>query len=293
MKTKKYLVRDPKALDLMFYSNYDDNFIFNKAMSLLSILDLGDEYKLLAEKSKLPPFEINRKFFEALEAEIYFSEFHFFESFWGLAIAIFQDSPHWLYLTTYETKEIKEKVSAFLNEDVKTLTNDRLTNFNDLVNQAIYTDYTFTEKVRPNWQTNIDNILWALQRIGRKYLDAKEYNGYKHGLRVMTGPTSFAIYPDGEPDKASGISSDHSLIFLETQSKGEKELTVHQTVKHFNLNESINHILLLNMMTSTIKSTRLAKLKGESKADNIYTFFDLDRDGLLNEGGKTQWSTTA
>lgn len=215
VSNKKYIIRDPQSLNLTFYSGYDDNFIFNKTMSLLSIIDSGDEYKLLAEKMNLPPFKIDRKFFEALEAEIYFSEFHFFESFFGLMVAIFQDLPHWLYLTTYETKEIKEKVKAFLNEDIEMLTNGRLTTFNDFVNLAIYTDCNSSdEKIRQNWQLNIDNILWTLRKIGQKYLDAKEYNGYKHGLRVMTGPTSFVIYPDGEPNKASGIKSDHSLIFF-------------------------------------------------------------------------------
>jgi hypothetical protein len=277
----------------MFYSNYDENFIFNKAMSLLSIIKLGDKYTSTVEGLGMPPFDINKKHFESLNAEIYFSEFHHFESLFGLMLAIFQGLPHWLYLTTYKTNEIKGKVTAFLNGDILKVTNGQFSNSTDFINRAIYTDCTSSdEEEQKNWQANIDNILWALHRMGRKYLDAKEYNGYKHGLRVMTGPTSLTIFLGEEPDKASSIASDQSLIFLGTQDKGESGLTVYQTIKHFNIIESINHLLIMNMMTSTIKSTRLAVIKGEPQG-HMSTFLSLNRDGLIAASKVTRWSFTA
>lgn len=290
MKNTQFIVRNPEQLDIHFYSSYDENFLLNKAETLMAAIKAPGEFEQLASKSFETNIPRNKRFFDSLRAEIYFSEFHQFESFFALLIALFQGQPHWLYLTTYQTKEIKDKVTAFINGDISKLTNNLLKTSEELVNIGLYWEILPSDEDKlKNWLTNVQNVIWLLERMARKYLKAVEYNGYKHGLRVMTGATSLTFHPDESPNKAFGFQSDDSVIFLETVDKGEGGLTVYKTVKHFNIEESIRHLFYMNLMAKTIKSTRLARLKNLPDAE-INTFFNLNREELINFSKTTQWS---
>ena len=215
MTNKTYFLRDAKDLNLQFYRSYDEAFLFRKAETLMRLADDVEKYKSALLEEDSGNFD-EKKFIETLNAEIHFTEFHQFEAFFAVLIAGFQNLPHWLYLTTYTSREIKQKVNAFLDKDLKTVSDGLVDNSNDFVNSAVYAGFmSDSEGVAQNWQQNIDNIFWFITRIARKYIDATEYNAYKHGLRVITGPTFFKLYPTGQPDRGLQYSSENSIRFLE------------------------------------------------------------------------------
>ena len=201
MKEKTYFLRDEKDLNLRFYQSYDEAFLYRKAETLMLLVDDVEKYKsaLLGEDSK--NFD-EKKFVETLNAEIHFTEFHQFEAFFAVLIAVFQDLPHWLYLTTYKSREIKEKINDFLERDLKRVSNGLVDNSDDFIKAAVYAGFTSdNEGIAQKWQENIDNIFWFITRLARKYINGTEYNAYKHGLRVLTGPTFIKFSPTGQPDK--------------------------------------------------------------------------------------------
>ena len=107
------MFKNIKEFNTRFYEGYDEDFLFNKAQ--LCHLAYQNRENFIDFIGKIGISEkLEEKFYESLRAEVYFTEFHLFESFFALMLAIFQSEPHWIYLTTYQTKEIKEKTELFL-----------------------------------------------------------------------------------------------------------------------------------------------------------------------------------
>ena len=127
--------------------------------------------------------------------------------------------------------------------------------------------------------------------MAHKYVNGLEYNAYKHGLRVMAGYAYFRMYFDENPNGGLHWASHDSLMFLELKDVGEGGLTVYKTTKQFNPQESMDHILFMSCLLETIKSVRLARLKGEQGA-KLNTFFKMNKEGLLQLRNTRAWSTT-
>ncbi len=116
------IIRNPKQLNLRFYEGFDHKFLYRKAQTIMYLVNEQERFKEQVKQAEeaneditsnyLHSQDIDDKFFEGLRAEVYFTEMHQFESFFALLIAVFQKLPHWLYLTTYKTGEIKKQYST-------------------------------------------------------------------------------------------------------------------------------------------------------------------------------------
>lgn len=294
MAKPQFIIRDPQGLNLRFYQRFDDSFLLNKAETLLFVAENYEKYKEFAVANGGSEEGIDKKFAEALRAEVHFTEFHQFEGFFALLIAMFQELPHWVYLTTYETREIKDKVRAFIDRDIKTVTNGQLNTLDEFVDWSVYSGFISNEPEKAaKWQTNLDNVIWLLKSMAEKYNEAQEYNAYKHGLRVLTGHTFFRVHLSDNPTGGFGYESDDSLMFLEVEKLTEPQnyRVVHEVYKHFNPIESINHIAFMSAVLETVKATRLARLKGETDT-RLNVFISMNKDEMLNMRTVTQWKVT-
>lgn len=289
-KKNKYYINDPKNLNIRFYQGYDEKFLLRKAGVIVTIVDDIDEFgKFMMEEDSIEEFEKD-KYVETFNAELHFSEFHQFEAFFAILIAIYQEQPHWLFLTTYRTSEIKEKVKAYLESDIVTVSEGFVDNKKKFINEAIYANFISDKKeISENWDTNLDNIDWFITRLAKKYIEGEEFNAYKHGLRTLTGHTFLRIFPTGEPQKGIQFDSGDSLRFLKLDKIDEHYYQVKEIIKHFNPIESLNHIYFMSSALETIKSVRLARLEGKKKA-RLNTFVYLDRNNLNSLKEVTQWS---
>lgn len=290
---KKFIIRNPQAIDWHFYQSFDVDFLYNKAQTLMVVDHEKDAFKEFVEKIGGDVSELDKKYYEAMRAEIYFTELHQFEVLFALMIAIYQDLPHWLFLTKYKTQELKEKIQAFLDGDLTKLSMNKADNNLTFLNQAIYSGFmTQDEEKKSKWNDSLSNINWILRRIAEKYMKGAEYNAYKHGLRVMTGHFKLVMHQDNEPEKATCLAdAENSITFLELQDKGEGGLTVYQTTKTFNPIESINNLVVMKLILTTIKNTRFARIQKKSGVE-LHTFFELDKDKFMNVWESTSYSFT-
>lgn len=114
-----FLVNDPARLDVDFYSGYDERFLYRKVRVLGAVLEDPDLLQqFLSEDDEPHEHERAR---HAMAAEILFTKFHQFESFFAMLIAPFQPLPHWIFLNTYSTGAIKDKARQFLAGDFEEL----------------------------------------------------------------------------------------------------------------------------------------------------------------------------
>jgi hypothetical protein len=301
---------DPNELNLRFYRRYDENFLFNKALALAVVLENEEHFKAqAAEYQDIDLSRINDKFFESLRAEIHFTEMHQFEGFFALLIAIFQDQPHWIYLTDYTTWEMKEAIKLFIagRTNIKTLTNSKVTTEREFVTEAVYATYQPHEEMQKDmWDANLDNIAWLIRRMAERYIAGSEYNAYKHGLRVMTGQSYFGLRLENPPGNPVGplrilASSDDSLSYLELKeqvielpenNQKKRVKRPYETTKHFNPQESIVYLSIMNRLLSTIKRTRLTLLNDGEVLEGLANYSNLDKDQLIALGAQSHFTSS-
>jgi len=268
-------------LNAHFYDRYEPNFLFNKALTLHTITREREKFvHALASfdsYEELKPY-ITDQYFEALRAELHFMETHQLEAFFALVLAAFQDKPHWLFLTEYTNAKIKTSVDHLLAGDIAALTSGMVTNERDFVTWAVY------EGHRPDaseWDTNLDNHWWILQRMAKRYRDAAdgaEYNAYKHGLRVMMGPSFWSL---GDPD-APLISNESpdSVTYLDMKRTDEGYLELRQVTKQFDPEESFFYLDFIHHMLNTMTKLRRARYLGGVQNVVGHTILDLDKNDV-------------
>jgi len=293
-KAPRYIIRNPENLDVRFYEGFDHKFLFRKAQTLMYLVAQREQFtelvKKIGEEGVTPENEylrtedIDDKYFEGLKAEVYFTEMHQYESLFALMLAIFQDLPHWLYLTTYKPGEIRDATDNFRKGNIRAITQGKVNSRQDFITHAIYSGFLLSDE---NRDKTIENIVWFLERIGQRYLDSSgymtgEYNAYKHGLRVLTGRSYFSLRlndADGVPHGPAYVlgASDDAFTFLELEDRGEGGLTVVEVNKHFNPEESFLHLFMMQMLLGEMKKTRLARIRGEPITDLLTVSIDEDQ----------------
>lgn len=294
MDKNSYQIEDPEKLDLFFYEGFDENFIFNKIQTFVLVLDNIPTFQKFIDDVEGPNVNLDGKYIEALRAEIFFSQHHQFEVLFSLMLATYQDLPHWVYLTSYKTRDIKKAVRFYITGDMSKLTGGQVKNERDFVSRSIYSDFKPTDsKQREQWNDNLDNVNWLLKRIAPSYANSTEYNAYKHGLRIITGPSSLKMQVVGQPEIATPPVDSVTYLELEEQLKQpdgkRKTFRVFETRKHFDPIASYNHLFAMRQMLKTIKSTRLDLMKG-GKGTNLDTFFNIDKDDLGKMNTRGAWS---
>src|SRR6266700_3336363 len=277
--------------NLRFYERYDENFLFNKMVTLLYILDEGESVIKQIEERLVSNggASFSERYLESIRAEIFFTALHQCETFFALLIAPFQPLPHWLYLTIYETKEIKQVVELILADKITEITGGGITTIQDFIKFAVYCEVMAADlQMTKRWDENIDNVAWLVKRIGEFFFKYdRAYNSYKHGLRVMTGPHQLRIglqKPDGATTGPMHViqASEDSVTYLQKEPvrevDGEKEIPISEVTKAFNPFEATFYLAKMNQMLETIRATRLAFLEGGEPVESLNTFFGLDRD---------------
>src|SRR6266700_2479596 len=225
---------------------------------------------------------------------------HQCETFFALLIALFQPLPHWLYLTAYETKEIKQAVELIVGNQIGDVTGGAITTIQDFIKVAVYSEVmTADPQLASRWEENIDNAAWLVKRIGKFFLKYdRAYNSYKHGLRVMTGPHQVSIGLQNLDGTTGGPmhviqASEDSVTYLQKEPArevdGEKEIPISEVTKAFNPFEASFYLAKMSQMLETIKATRLTALKGGGPVESINTFFGLDRDEVRQLEKHDEW----
>lgn len=294
-KKKGYILRNPSILMKRFYDSFDHKFLYRKAQTLMFLVNEREQFinmvKQVEETTEeetnkcLLSQDIDDKYFEGLRAEVYFIEMHQFEGFFALLLTVFKKLPDWLYLTTYGTTEIKAAIQNYVDGNISAATDDAASTVEDFVIQAVYAGFSPDEQDKNgDWKESVEAIDWFIKRAGKRYLEAaSEYNGYKHGLRVLTGHSWLKVWPNdpaGNPQRQGFVlgDSEDSLSFLALEDKGEGGKTVVEVTKHFNPKESFEHMQIMQLILSEVMRTRRARINREP-IEYLQTIF-INKDGL-------------
>lgn len=279
-KTKQYILRNPGNVMKRFYDGFDHRFLYRQAQTLMFLVNERERFLAVVKEAEevnvedaskyLSSQDIDDKYFEGLRAQVYFTEMHQFESFFALLLSVFQKLPHWLYLTTYTTSEIKAAIQHYVDGNISVATSGVVHTVEKFVTLAVYAEFAPDEENKEGeWKESVEAIDWFIKRVGKRYLEAAaEYNGYKHGLRVLTGHSRLTMWPNdasGNPQGHGFImgDSEDSVSFLALEDQGEGGETVSEVTKHFNPKESFEHIQIMQLILDEVMRTRRARINKE------------------------------
>jgi hypothetical protein len=270
-----FLVQDPIRLDRELYSSYDERFLDRKVSLLWATLQDNALLERFVE-TEFGPDEAERMR-HGTAAEILFAEFHQFESFFAMLLAPFQPLPHWIYLNTYPTSEIKSKARQFMDRQFSSLSGGLTRDRNHFLRLAVYAGLVNKPEEEQTWNLSFENLWWLIHRMAEKYLKADEYNSYKHGLRMMSSTATLAIASDSadfsNPFMMRSANSITHLVF----QKHDMGTHVLVQTKGFNPEESVAHVSLMASLLANIKRVRLAGIEGTEVEVQLYTTLDKQR----------------
>lgn len=280
-----------EELNLEFYQTYDPYFLYSRASSLLMAMDQpATERRRLA---KLPVPRDIKKHLAALGADIYFTEMQQTEAFFALLFSAFQDLPHWVYLTEYKSNDLRAMIDSFVHHKRLDGTYMSEKSERELIHHGVYFGSIPQDVATASrWNENLDNILWLIRRTGERFVQSSEYNSYKHGVRVMAGPSYISFGLSGGTT-AMRHASDHSVSHLQTVSTGPNVKEIRRETVHFSPVESWHHIAYLARMAATMQAVRLAALDQTANPPLIELFLTLDRDGLELMGRRVRFTIGA
>jgi len=266
----------PDEFNLSFYQRYDPAFLFNKVVALKDILDRKEEITARREQMEDLADDAGAASFEALQAEIHFTEMHQFEVFFMLLLADFQRVPHWIYLTEYPPSMPRQKAEQYIAKEIGALTGDRFTTRQALIRHAIYSTIVPTDPdLLHRWEENSDKIAAIIERLAQRYLRyLRSYNSYKHGLRVMNEHTTFTIELEDQPPTV--VMSGRTLNYLHVQNDEHGRRVVHTLTQFFDPESSYEYIVLMYHLLRTMKNVRIAVLTKQVTFDYIHHFLDVD-----------------
>jgi hypothetical protein len=294
------IVRAPEALNRKFYSAYDPFFIFNKAKLLMFVSESWNDFASFATSHEVEIGRDGQKTCQGLRAHIRFSEFHQFEACFSLMLAHFQPQPHWVYLTTYKTKDLLDAARAFVEGNVLAASGGLASTPEAFLNAAIYSSRPLVDlEASEKWIENLDTINWMLRMIAERYVRAAafggEYNAYKHGVRVLTGTSEIRVGSEPTPEAMMTLAaSSDSVTFLELEARPEAPdaKQVFEVLRHFNPVESFKFIEFMALLSENMKRSRLATIEGKSQV-KLHQFVGVDRQAVRSLGNRFEFRVTA
>lgn len=252
---------DAQRLDLRFYEGLDVDWIPSRAYILYSIVEHFDEARRFFSSYDLTLDEGDSARFSA---EVYFTQFMQFETVFALLLAPFQNMAHWVFLTEYETRWLKNKAQQFLDNDFASLTDGICTGANEFFAHALYGNLIDADETN-GWAHSILGIQQLLETSARRYLNGQEYNAYKHGTRLVLSKAGFTIAAGSEAEVSR--YANNAFHYLQVGDGRKRSSELKWIIKSFEPEEAMNQIYFLHKMLETIRNVRLGKLRGDTEID--------------------------
>ena len=199
---------------------------------------------------------------ENLKMEIHMMVFHSAESLFLTVLGhYFYPAMPWFWMSTCTQNKFNNIMNLWQEKGLNAIINEPEKWLRDIL-------YPTITESHEKYQKTKDSATFAkkyLNRLVREYIRHKEYNAYKHGLRIFPGPGRFQEFDeDNSGEEVTGIRGD-SLEFLtyELPLHGdEHEYRIKRTSKKYDVKVDINII----STTTWLLQIFLERKRVESKA---------------------------
>jgi hypothetical protein len=263
---------------------YPYRYWLHKGLALMHFIEDRSKLSILRFAKDIDSDEF---IIENLKMEIHMMVFHSAESLFLTVLGhYFYPAMPWFWMSTCTQNKFnnimnlwQEKgLDAIIKEPEKWLRN------------ALYP--TITES-HEKYQKTKDSATFAkkyLNRLVREYMRHKEYNAYKHGLRIFPGPGRFqAIDDDTSGEGVTDIQGDFlEFLTYELLLHGRNyEYRIKRTLKKYDVKVDINIIstttwLLQNFLERKHVESKAAQ--GQKVTFNLALFDNLKLEDIFRSG---------
>jgi hypothetical protein len=267
------MITDPK----IFYKSFQVNYYDYKQLSLKYILENTD--KLNLDKVVL---DYNKKDFErAIKSSIRQTYFHAIETLFELIFALCPNQ----YGLINEVEIIRTiSISRFPYKKIEGIAKDEKNL--EFLDQEIHAgDKKFTlghfiffigitkKEMVKELNDNLEVIKHGLQILAKDFSDRREYNSYKHGLRIMPALKSFTLASPTNKDLKLTWDLEDSMTFYTENKSGELEFIT----KTFDSDRDINMTSFCSNLIWNIITLRRARFFKDKQEIPILLF---DKDSI-------------
>jgi hypothetical protein len=278
MNKKKILLHRSRAdADLRFYEGYDPRFLWNKGWLLFQACQHRDALQAFAKSVGGDEQEADTSVFQSYVAELHFSVLHQFEALFALMLAQFQPLPHWIFLTEYRTQEIKSKAESYVARDYRSASNGSCSTQKEFVGGAVYPGVVPPPDHQEGWGRCLSDIGWLIEEGAQRYLAGKEYNAYKHGLRVLPGSMTLMVGIGPEPKNMAPVLSMASSISYLEEEEPDSVRRFAEVTKEVKAEDAYHWMGAMMTIAEILRDVRLAGLRNSSIQIQTVT---IDREGL-------------
>lgn len=257
----------------LFFSNFQINYFDYKQGSLRFLLDnyskVGLDKSILEYKDK--------DYITAIKSDIRQTYFQAIETVFEVFFALLPDKKRKFTnrviekITLSELPYLKIKDIAqnqnsldFLDSELRFPGNEVLT----LGEYVFYYGLNKREDLRTDFLKSLEAIKYALWILANEFSDRKEYNSYKHGLRIFPALQKFAICETGTMKEQLSFDLDGSMTFFSFDNK-TKEVTY--TTKLFDSERDIRMTSICSALIWNMIKFRDVVFNKEKK-DKDYQF---------------------
>jgi hypothetical protein len=212
-----------KAADAEFYKGYDPLFLAKKAVVLYGIYKNILAFKECSKSWDVRADVEDGDLSSVLATELHNASFHQTEAMIALLLCEFQNRPDWVYLTTYGIADMKNAAKGLAAGDFATFSGDAARTAEAFVKLAVFADWALSDtNVSDTWRQSVSDIAWLVRYVAERFVSAHEYNAYKHGLRVVSGPAQLGVSSLSDPSALTPIiNMPHGLTYLEIHDDAE------------------------------------------------------------------------
>jgi len=248
-----------------FYKNFEYNYWYHKCNALYEYVKYPKKIKT---QVMFPDDSTNEKYIlENLKMEIHMTVYHSTETLF-LVIFGHMHLPNLIpiWMTQCLSTELFNEIKKVADNGIDSI----LTNADDWLMDLIYPKAKTTDKGFSAIKNSIKYIKGYLQNLAKEYVDHKEYNSYKHGLRCYPGQFSLKIMNDKTNAVLVDSNSD-SIFFYELEKNKVQKNTfnIKNSHKSYDINRDANLILTNSMILENIFLIRKKSIESKGKPFSV------------------------
>jgi hypothetical protein len=265
-----------------YFIGYPYGYWLHKGLALMHFIEDRSRLSILRFPKDI---DSDDYIIENLKMEIHMMVFHSAESLFLIVLGhYFYPAMPWFWMSTCTQNKFNNIMNLWQEKGLDAIIKEPEKWLRDIL-------YPTINESQGEYQKTEESAIFAkkyLNRLVREYMRHREYNAYKHGLRIFPGPGRFQAIDDTSGEVVPDIQGD-LLEFLtyELLQGHDYEYSIKRTSKKYDVKVDINIIstttqLLQNFLERKRVESKAAQ--GQKVSFNLALFDNLKVEDIFRSG---------
>ena len=265
-----------------YFVGYPYGYWLHKGLALMHFIEDRSRLSVLRFPKDI---DSDESVIENLKMEIHMMVFHSAESLFLTLLGhyFYPDMP-WFWMSICTQNKFNNIINLWREKGLDAIIKDSEKWLRDILYPTVNEPHEKYQKTKES----ATFVKKYLNRLVCEYMRHREYNAYKHGVRVFPGQASFEATDDTSPEVVRDIQGD-LLEFLtyEPLQEHDLEYRIKRTSKKYNVKVDINIISITTRLLQNLLERKRAESKaaqGQKVAFNLALFDNLNVEDVFRSG---------